>query len=371
MANVLPRLTSVLEALDSIDPKLGAFITVDKDRALNAARDAPGGRLHGLVVAVKDLIDVEGMRATYGSARFIEHVAPSSAPAVSALTDQGAVIVGKTNLNEFAFGVSGFNPTYGAILCPDNTSRTAGGSSGGSAVAVAAGNCDLAVGTDTSGSIRIPAACVGVWGFKCAPGADLSGIWPLAPSFDSLGYLARDPAILEYLLGFGDATDDRLDASRVRVGRVGHDLELPPLPQEHWVRFRHEAWAVHGEAFVADPESYGKDLQLKLAKPRGDLAVAEQVMVEWRQAYAASQEQFDVLVDTVFDGPAPLLEAVLADYNNATLIESDRLLEKTSTANALGWPALAFPTADGPRHIMGRPGTERAMFEVARSLSGR
>jgi Asp-tRNA(Asn)/Glu-tRNA(Gln) amidotransferase A subunit family amidase len=361
------RPTPLRQALDTIDPALGAFITVNEDLALKRAREAPEGRLHGLPVAVKDLVEVAGMRTTYGSARYVDHVSEHTAPVVSSLVEQGAVIVGKTNLNEFAFGVSGFNPTFGPILCPGDRSRTAGGSSGGSAVAVAAGNCDLAVGTDTSGSVRIPAACVGIWGFKLAPGVSLSHIRPLAPSFDSLGYLAREPSVIEQVMGW--TADDVGDARSVQVGRAGHDLELPPLPPEHWVRFRHEAWAVHGAAFEADPGSYGRDLRTKLLRPRGDLETAELVMAEWRRTYASVRARFDVIVDTVFDGPAPLLESVLEDYTHDTFAESDRLLEKTPVANALGWPALVFPTSAGPRQAMGPPGTEPALFAVARHLS--
>ncbi|MCW2742892.1 MAG: Amidase [Blastococcus sp.] len=362
-----PRLTPIRQALDSIDPALGAFITVDEDAALRQAREAAEGRLHGLTVAVKDLIEVAGLRTTYGSARYIDHVSEHTAPVVSSLVEQGAVVVGKTNLNEFAFGVSGFNPTFGPILCPDDRTRTAGGSSGGSAVAVAAGNCDLALGTDTSGSVRIPAACLGVWGFKLAPHVPLAGIWPLAPSFDSLGYLAREPGVIEHVMGFD--LDGAAPAASIRVGYAGHDLQLPPLPPEHWVRFRHEAWAVHRAAFESDPDSYGKDLQVKLGRVRGDLGMAEPVMAEWRGHYRSLRNRFDVIVDTVFDGPAPLLESVLRDYAQDTFIESDRLLEKTPIANALGWPALVFPTSAGPRQVMGPPGTEPALFSVARRLS--
>jgi Asp-tRNA(Asn)/Glu-tRNA(Gln) amidotransferase A subunit family amidase len=195
----------------------------------------------------------------------------------------------------------------------------------------------------------------------------MTGIWPLAPSFDSVGYLAREPSVIERVLGFDP--DDAVDPASIRVGYAGHDLELPPLPPEHWVRFRHEAWAVHREAFESDPDSYGRDLQVKLRRARGDLGTAEPVMAGWRRQYGSLLSRFDVLVDTVFDGPAPLLESVLRDYAQDTFIESDRLLAKTPIANALGWPALVFPTSAGPRQVMGPPGTERALFSVARRLS--
>src|SRR6185312_13592009 len=133
-----------------------------------------------------------------------------------------------------------------------------------------------------------------------APHVPLTGIWPLAPSFDSLGYLAREPSVIEHVMGFD--RDEAVDAALIRVGYAGHDLELPPLPPEHWVRFRHEAWAVHRVAFEADPDSYGKDLQVKLSRVRGDLGTAEAVMAEWRGRYSSLRSRFDVIVDTVFDG---------------------------------------------------------------------
>ncbi|HET7740757.1 MAG TPA: amidase, partial [Mycobacterium sp.] len=140
-------------ALDRIDPELGAFITVDAD-AVNRNLSMGGGtRLRGLTVGVKDLIDTAGLRTTYGSPRFRYHVPTRSAPVVTQLERAGAVVIGKTNLNEMAYGVSGYNPHYGLMRTPGDRSRTPGGSSGGSAVAVAAGYCDIGLGTDTGGSV--------------------------------------------------------------------------------------------------------------------------------------------------------------------------------------------------------------------------
>jgi len=355
------------EALDRIDPGYGAFITVDPDWSLRQASQAPSGRLQGMTVAVKDLIEVAGLRTTFGSPRFEDHLSTRTAGAVAALVRQGAVVVGKTNLNEFAFGVSGYNPHYGPIMSPLDAQCTAGGSSGGSAVAVALGACDFAIGTDTSGSVRIPAACCGVWGFKCAHGSDLSGIYPLAPSLDSLGYLATGPDHLKRVLDIGGLPD----VQQLRVGVMGDNLTMPPLPTEHWVNFREEAWAVHGEAQTKTPTLYGADLRRKLAIPRGDVSAANHIMARWRTRFALAAHPFDVLVDSVFEGGPPALRDVVAEYETNTSAESDRLLARTPTANALGWPALAFPTPDGPRQVLGPPGSEPALFAVARGLSSR
>jgi aspartyl-tRNA(Asn)/glutamyl-tRNA(Gln) amidotransferase subunit A len=355
--------SSVIAALDRVDPELGAFISVDTDAAINAARSAPAGRLSNLTVAVKDLIEVAGMRTTYGSLRFADHWSTATAPAIVSLQAEGAIVIGKTNLNEFAFGVTGYNPHYGTILCPSEPSKTAGGSSGGSAAAAAVRACRVAVGTDTSGSVRIPAACCDVWGFKHAWGADLTGIYPLAPSFDSLGYLAAEPGDLELVLGLGELPEP----GSVAVGVAEVDVELPPLPAAHWTVFREEAWAVHGAAFTRDPGSYGADLRRKLQMPRGDSAAAKRTMAEWRQEYAAAVGRYDVVVDRVFDGGPPSVVNVVRDYDENEAGESDRLLARTPAANALGWPALAFPTIDGPRQVSGPPGSEPALFAVARS----
>ena len=121
---------------------------------------------------------------------------------VTQLEHAGAVVIGKTNLNEFAYGVNGFNPHYGLMRTPDDRSRTPGGSSGGSAVAVVAGYCDIGLGTDTGGSVRIPAACCGIIGFKCAHSTvSMRGVHPLATSHDSIGYFVRSIDVLQRVLG--------------------------------------------------------------------------------------------------------------------------------------------------------------------------
>jgi Asp-tRNA(Asn)/Glu-tRNA(Gln) amidotransferase A subunit family amidase len=162
---------------------LNAFISVSSEEG------------NGTVVAVKDLVDVAGMATTAGGVILSRKPAADDAPVVRRLRLEGCVIVGKTNLHEFAYGVTSVNPHYGPVRNPHDLDRVAGGSSGGSAVAVAAGMCDWAVGSDTGGSIRIPASFCGVVGFKPALGSiDTAGVIPLSPSFDTLGPLAADVA---------------------------------------------------------------------------------------------------------------------------------------------------------------------------------
>jgi aspartyl-tRNA(Asn)/glutamyl-tRNA(Gln) amidotransferase subunit A len=273
-------------------------------------------------------------------------------------------MVGKTNMDEFAMGSSNENSGYGPVKNPWNHDRVPGGSSGGSAAAVAAGVCRLAIGTDTSGSIRIPAACCGIWGLKLAHGAiDMTGVFPLAPSLDSAGYLADGPDMLRLALGLAELPDP----GNLRVGTIGVDLEVPALPAEHWTIFRAEAWQTHHRTLAERPDAYGADLRARLGLDHEDTAAARTVETEWRRAYAAATEGYDVLVDLVMDGRAPLLSAVQADYNNGTCYVRERLLRHTPAANALGWPALAFPTAHGPRQVLGHD--PAALLAVATWLS--
>ena len=356
---------AAVAALDRIDPDLGAFIEVDRDGVLAAAEDPRGGRLSGVLVAVKDLIDTAGLRTTYGSDFFADQVPEKNAPVVDALEAEGAVVIGKTNLNEFAYGVSGYNPFYGAILTPKDRSRTAGGSSGGSAAAVSAGVCRLAVGSDTSGSVRIPAACCGVYGMKLANGAaSLEGIFPLAARYDSVGYFAAGVEDLQLVLGI----DELPDVGTLRVARIGVDVETPDLPEEHWVSFREQVWEVHGERYQKEPKRYGRDVQWKLALPIGDVGAARELLDAWRTRFREAVEGVDVLVGPLLDGAAPTLEAVEAEYERDEFIVGGRLLRHTPQYNELGWPALAVPTADGAVQVAARPGNEAAVLAVGRQL---
>src|SRR3954463_15239991 len=149
----------------------------------------------GTTLAVKDLFDTAGVRTTYGSPISAEHVPATTAPAVARLEGAGYRTVGKANLHEFAWGITSENEHYGWVPNPGAPGRIAGGSSGGNAAALAAGLADAALGTDSGGSIRIPAACCGGTGFKPTYGlVPITGCFPLAPSFDHAGPMARDVA---------------------------------------------------------------------------------------------------------------------------------------------------------------------------------
>ncbi len=194
---------------------------IKKRSDLNAFISVSAEQGDGMVVAVKDLVDVEGMVTTAGGVILPDTAARRDAPVIARMRREGCVVVGKTNLHEFAFGVTSANPHYGTVRNPHDTSRVAGGSSGGSAVAVAAGMCDWAVGSDTGGSIRIPASLCGVAGFKPALGSvDTAGVIPLSWSLDTLGPLASDMATTAraYSMMSGERVDlDRLEKPRIAL----------------------------------------------------------------------------------------------------------------------------------------------------------
>ncbi len=199
---------AMLSRIERLDPQLNAFITVTPDLALSQAKRAEKdiahgayrGALHGIPVCLKDLYHTSGVRTTAGSRILRDYVPAENAAAVERLFDAGAVLLGKTNLHEFAYGATNINPHYGPVQNPWAGGRMSGGSSGGSASAVAAGLAVASLGTDTGGSIRIPAAACGCVGLKPTYGrVPLCGVIPLAASLDHAGPICRsveDAALL-------------------------------------------------------------------------------------------------------------------------------------------------------------------------------
>ncbi|HKD06237.1 MAG TPA: amidase [Bryobacteraceae bacterium] len=211
--------------------RLNAFITVTEDLALDQARRADEeiargedrGPLHGIPYALKDVFSTKGIRTTCGSKIFAEHVPDHDSAVYEKLTRAGAVLMGKTGLQEFAYGITCNNPHYGAIRNPRDPSRIPGGSSGGSAAAVVSGMVFFAMGSDTGGSIRIPAAFCGCAGIKPTTGrVSRYGVLPLDFSLDHMGPLARTAEdtgiVLQAIAGF-DSRDDT--SSRQTVGDYG------------------------------------------------------------------------------------------------------------------------------------------------------
>jgi aspartyl-tRNA(Asn)/glutamyl-tRNA(Gln) amidotransferase subunit A len=232
---------------------------------------------------VKDLFDTAGLVTTYGSSLFAEHVPVKTAAAVTALEDAGYGVVGKTNLHEFAYGTTSENPHFGVVPNPLAAGRVAGGSSGGNAAALALGAAHVALGSDSGGSIRIPAACCGVVGFKPTFGlVSLEGCFPLAPSFDHGGPMARDVRACEevievlapdfeprQLLSLEEVVvgvawvDDAQPLVRARVLEAAErfprrQVISVPRPEGIGPLFMHEVADVHRELFAENEELYGR-----------------------------------------------------------------------------------------------------------------
>jgi aspartyl-tRNA(Asn)/glutamyl-tRNA(Gln) amidotransferase subunit A len=300
--------------------------------------EAPTGA-GGERVAVKDLVDVEGMVTTAGGILLPKVAASADAPVVKRLRAAGCVIVGKTNLHEFAYGVTNVNPHYGTALNPHDPSRVAGGSSGGSAVAVAAGMCDWAIGSDTGGSIRIPSSLCGVAGFKPLYGSvDIHGVVPLSPSLDTLGPIAPDVATAAraFTIMSGEQVSlDRLERPRLGVPR-GWVRDLDPATAAAWERVSagieevdfvdhqplfevgltillYEAAAYHRRWATESPDKYGADV-LRLIRrgfevTRADYQAAIRRRAELERAAIDAMAALDALVLPATAIVAPLVDA--------------------------------------------------------------
>ena len=223
-----------LERIDRYDKTLGTFITLTADAATEEATRADArlaagedsGPLHGIPIALKDLFDTAGVRTTAGSRILADRVPAEDAAAVARLRTAGCVLLGKLNLHEWAFGVTNQNPHFGPTVNPYDPTRIPGGSSGGSAAALAAGFCYLAPGTDTGGSIRIPAALCGVAGLKPTYGrVSVRGVIPLAWTLDHAGPLARTTTDLALALN-AMAGHDALDPLSVDTPTEDYTRDL-------------------------------------------------------------------------------------------------------------------------------------------------
>src|SRR4051794_24185076 len=235
-AAFLARERSPVELIDQVatHPELGAFVTLDLENARTQAMHAEAAYrrgearpLEGLTLGVKDLCDTAGMRTTYGSRIFDGHVPARDAWAVKRANDAGAIVVGKTLTHEFAWGITTVNAPCPPCRNPYDPNRVPGGSSGGSAVALATGQVALALGSDTGGSIRIPASFCGVSGLKPTYARiSTEGIYPLAPSLDHARPMARTPADVRL---FYEALAGRAPAEKPSRIAVCPDLCVRPL----------------------------------------------------------------------------------------------------------------------------------------------
>ena len=332
---------------------LNAFISVSEESG------------SGTVVAVKDLVDVAGMVTTAGGIILPQVAATRDAPVVARIRGAGCVIVGKANLHEFAYGATSANPHYGPVRNPHDPSRVAGGSSGGSAVAVAAGMCDWAIGSDTGGSIRIPSSLCGVVGFKPALGSiDTAGVIPLSRSLDTLGPIAQDVAgaARAYTMMTGEAL--RTDVSRrprlaVPAGwvtgldeaterawnQVARGVPEVPFPDRQQLAdvgltiLMVEAAVFHRRWVDAYPEKYGADVLGHLQRGLQILAVDfDDALVAWprlREQALNAMEGVDALLVPGTAIVAPLIEA-----GNEV---REPLTRFTRPFNTTGQPVVTIP----------------------------
>ena len=387
----------VLGCLAQIEtrPSVNAFTSVMKETALEAAaaaeKDIQAGRyfgpLHGIPIAVKDLIDVAGTRTTAGSAvPSIE--APADAPVVRRLRDAGAVFIGKTNLHEFAFGTTSDESAFGPVRNPIDESRSAGGSSGGSAAALASGMCFGALGTDTGGSIRIPSAACGTFGLK--PTFDeipCEGIIPLGVSLDHVGPMARcveDLALLYHALkgiASGWAVDmserfvfgvprpyffdllesgvrDALVHASAALTAAGHDVIEVDIDHAAWTPhvYLHtvlsEAAWYHAPLLELHASSYTPGVRLRLEMGRyvlgEDYVRAGRLREVLRHDVNRALEPCDALLLPAMPIPAPPLGATTVAVDSTHEPVRAVMLRLTQLFNLTGHPAIALPARWSP-----------------------
>jgi aspartyl-tRNA(Asn)/glutamyl-tRNA(Gln) amidotransferase subunit A len=339
---------------------------IHEKEALNAFISLSSEKKSGTVIAVKDLVDVARMVTTGGGIILPDTPAVDDAPVVKRLRQEGCVVVGKTNLHEFAYGVTSVNPHYGAVRNPHDARMVAGGSSGGSAVAVATGMCDWAIGTDTGGSIRIPASLCGVVGFKPALGSiDTTGVIPLSRSLDTLGPLAPNVAgaARAFSMMSGEAVPTEPGGAAPRLGvPAGWVSGLDAPTEEAWRRVsdgvaevdfldRERLYqvgltvllveaAVYHRGWAAEyPEKYGADVIGHIRRGLAILAVdfdeALVAMSELRLETARAMEGIDALILPTTAIVAPLVEAGME--------VREPLSRFTRPFNTTGQPVVTIP----------------------------
>ena len=345
-----------------------------------------------LRVAVKDCIDVAGVPTTSGSPSVADTAEPAAAdaPCLAGIRAAGAAIVGKANLHELCFGASGVNPWYGTPQNPFDARLVPGGSSSGSAVAVATGEADVGIGTDTTGSVRTPAAFCGVVGLRTTYGRiPVGGVQALAPSLDTIGPLARDVAgvvagmgLLEpgftvdsSALGWqvGRVRTDALPGIEVAVdrARAGAELDAVDVAVPGWADvvatgrtiLYGEAWQVLSPLWLSRPERIGADVHARFETAKAVTAAALQAAYRerdvWRAALVAALEAVDALVFPTF----PAFPPTVVDRNHSPN-------DLAMPASVAGVPAVSLPVpTDGPLpaglQLVGRPGGEERLLALA------
>jgi aspartyl-tRNA(Asn)/glutamyl-tRNA(Gln) amidotransferase subunit A len=421
-----------LDRIALIEPRLNCFITQTPQAALERARDAVleihggeyRGPLHGIPLALKDLFETRGIRTTAGSLFYTDWIPEENGAVVQRLNSAGMVNLGKLNMHEIALGVTNNNPHYGACHNPWKLDRTPGGSSGGSGAALAAGMCMGALGSDTGGSIRIPASLCGVVGLKPTYGrVSLRGVVPLSWNLDHPGPMARrvgdvavilqtiagydpeDPASLDmsvpdYLAQLGgsvrgwrvalaeDAFFTKADPEVLEAVRAAADVFASLGAQLSQVEFpgayeaaksnglmaTSDAAAFHHERLQAQREKFGVDVRQRLetgaAFTSGEYILARRTQAILRRQFEQFFDEFDLLLTATTPIAAPPLEGPDAVEQASTLTRF------TSPFNLTGLPAISLPcgfTGLGlpiGLQIITRPLGEAALLRAANVYQG-
>jgi aspartyl-tRNA(Asn)/glutamyl-tRNA(Gln) amidotransferase subunit A len=391
-----------LARIEKLNPVLNAFITVTAESALDRARLAEReiyrghylGPLHGIPIGIKDIIDTAGVRTTAASALFKDRVPTADAEVVRRLRAGGAIILGKQNLHEFAYGGSSMISFFGEVRNPWDTAHIAGGSSGGSAVSVAAGLGIAAIGTDTAGSIRLPAAYCGVVGLKPTYGrVSVDGVIPLSSSYDHVGPLANsvyDAALMLQVMSGGGSNDpcvkpsfisafDELPSKlRVGVPREFFFADLHPDVAEavetaiqvfaalraeiHDVKMEvstdrtlssAEAYAYHKSFIAQSPELYQPATLARIQSGANisadDVLRAGRELEASREAIRKVFDEVDVLLTPTVPLPSPAI-ADLQMHPDDLRAQELMMLRNTRPFNVWGIPAISVPcgfTKDG------------------------
>jgi aspartyl-tRNA(Asn)/glutamyl-tRNA(Gln) amidotransferase subunit A len=392
--------SAVFTRIERLNPDMRAFITVISPEASNALQPP----LKGVPVSVKDLYDTKGIRTTAGSKVFAERVPREDATVVKKLKDAGGMIAGKTNMHEFAFGVTTVNPHFGAARNPWDRERISGGSSGGSASAVSLGMGLASLGSDTGGSIRIPAALCGVVGLKPTYGrVSLRGVVPLSWSLDHPGPLTRtveDAAILMEIIAGHDPLDPytrntgvpRYTAALsgsikgIRVGipnryfyddlapavegavhkavrtleRLGAeiaDVDVPGIDihRATWLQIASpEAYAYHERLLLEHAAEYGPDVRFRFEAGRALLSIdyvrAQRARTLIKDRCKRLFDDVDVIVTPAVPITAPRIEDVNKPWGSGSETAAASLARFTRFFNVTGLPAISIPcgfTADG------------------------
>jgi aspartyl-tRNA(Asn)/glutamyl-tRNA(Gln) amidotransferase subunit A len=415
-----------LQRIEAINPQVNAFITLTAERALAEASAATEeiahgndrGPLHGIPVAIKDLFNVRGVATTAGSPLLQDSIATDDAFVVKQLREAGAIFLGKLNMHEWALGVTGVNPHFGTARNPWNTDFITGGSSSGSGAALAAGLCYGALGSDTGGSIRIPASLCGVVGLKPTYGrVSVRGVIPLAWSLDHAGPMARSvddvatlfnvikardaddqyavqtvplnfqPPTSEFRIGvpddyfFSDLHPETEAAYRAAIktfGNLGaelHDVALPGFEQSEKASAKillAEAAAYHQVHIEQHADQIGEDVLTRLKWGLDvtgvEYALARQTQVEWRHKIEQIFESIDALIL-----PATPFPATRIDESDPVALSRGNLTRFTRMFNLTGHPALVLPcgrTATGlpiGLQIVGARWQEDKIIQVARA----